>query len=91
MLQQIVKVDIYAIPSNRIRIIISEHDDGMFYGHVVNFGKSTPHNDVSFDINTEFSEWFVDQAEKNVYQSCVAWAKNHLQNKDKFSLSESYP
>ena len=91
MLKQIVKIDIYSIPSNRIKIILSEHDDGTFNGHVVDFGKGTPHKDVSFDVNTDFSEGFVDRVEKNIYQSCVAWAKNHLENKDKFRLIETHP
>lgn len=86
----IVKTKIYSVPSNQIKIYISEHDDGTFYGHVVYFKKITHSAAPGFDVDIDL-EAFVASGEDIVYQSCIDWVEENICNKPEFKLQEVRP
>ena len=83
----IVTTKIYSVSSNQIKIYISEHDDGAFYGHVVYFKKINHSSDPSFDVDIDL-KGFIASGEDMVYQSCIDWVEENISKEAEFKLQE---
>jgi len=86
----IVKTEIYSVPSNRIKIFISEHDDRTFNGHVLYFKKIEHSTDRGFDVDIDLKS-FIATGRDIVYQKCIDWVKENICEESEFRLEEVRP
>ena len=63
--------------NGQFKILISAHDDGMFYGTVLYYSKTGNLRDGDIHIEMKHQN-FMERTEEEVYSSCVEWIRQNL-------------